>query len=318
MSAQTIKAVRFHNFGPPTVSVVDSVPCPSGPGEGQVLVRVRAAGVNPFDTAMRAGLLQNRVPISLPAIPGVELAGTIEEVGPDVTTFAKGQAIYSNTVGNLGNGSNAEYIVLPVNTVSLMPVNLSFDEAASVAHGARTAWSGLFEYGDLQAGQRVLVQGGSGGVGMYAVQLAHLKGAYVIATTSTKNLEFVRELGADEVIDYTQTNFEQVVHEVDMVYDSVGGEVLERSWQTLKRGGILISAVGFPSEETANKFGVRTARVMFPKDLPSILQQVTTLIETGKLKCHIREIFSMEQAPQAHTLCETRHGRGRIILHIAD
>jgi len=209
-------------------------------------------------------------------------------------------------------------LLLPINTISPMPRNLSFDEAASVAHGARTAWSGLFEYGDLQPGQRVLVQGGSGGVGMYAVQFAHLKGAYVIATTSTKNVEFVRELGADEVIDYTQTNFEDVVHGVDMVYDSVGGEVLDRSWQTLKSGGFLISAVGFPSEETAKNFGVRTARVMFPKDLLFILEQVTTLVETGKVKCHIREIFSMDQASQAHALCETRHGRGRIILHIAD
>ena len=318
MSTQTIKAVRFHNFGAPTVLVVDSIPYPSAPEEEQVLVRVRAAGINPFDTAMRAGFLQNRVPITLPAIPGVELSGTIEEVGQGVTMFVKGQSIYSNAVGNLGNGSNAEYIVLPVNTISPMPGNLSFDEAASVAHGARTAWSGLFEYGDLQPGQRVLVQGGSGGVGMYAVQLAHLKGAHVIATTSTKNVEFVRELGADEVIDYTQSNFEEVVKEVDMVYDSVGGEVMDRSWQTLKPGGILISAVGFPSDETANQFGVRTARVMFPKDLLSILQQVTTLIETGQVKCHIREIFSMGQAPQAHTLCETRHGRSRIILHIAN
>jgi NADPH:quinone reductase-like Zn-dependent oxidoreductase len=318
MSTEIIKAVRFHNFGAPNVLAVDSIPRPSSPGEGQVLVRVRAAGVNPFDTGMRAGLLQNRIPITLPAIPGVELSGTIEEVGQNVTAFTKGQAVYSNTVGNLGNGSNTEYILLPINTISPMPRNLSFDEAASVAHGARTAWSGLFEYGDLQPGQRVLVQGGSGGVGMYAVQLAHLKGGYVIATTSTKNIEFVRELGADEVIDYTQTNFEDAVNDVDMVYDSVGGEVLDRSWQTLKPGGFLISAVGFPSEETAKNFGVRTARVMFPKDLPSILEQVTTLIESGKLKCHIREIFSMEQAPQAHTLCETRHGRGRIILHIAD
>jgi len=318
MSTETIKAVRFHSFGPPDVLVVNSIPRPPSPGEGQVLVHVRAAGVNPFDTAMRAGLLQNRVPITLPATPGVELAGTIEEVGPNVTTFAVGEAIYSNTLSNLGNGSNAEFVLLPINTVSLMPRNLTFNEAASVAHGARTAWSGLFEYGDLQPGQRVLVQGGSGGVGMYAVQFAHLKGAYVIATTSTKSMDFVSELGADEVIDYTQTNFEDVINGVDMVYDSVGGEVLDRSWQTLKSGGFLISAVGFPSEETARNFGVRTARVMFPKDLLSILEQVTTLIEAGKVKCHIREIFSMEQASQAHTLCETRHGRGRIILHISD
>src|SRR6185295_11144658 len=142
-----------------------------------------AAGINPFDAGMRAGLLQSRVPITLPAIPGVELSGTIEQIGADVTAFEKGQAVYSNTVGNLGNGSNVEYMLLPVNTVFPMPRNLSFDEAATVAHGARTAWSGLFEYGDLQPGQRLFVQGGTGGVGMYVVQLAHLKGAHVITTT---------------------------------------------------------------------------------------------------------------------------------------
>jgi len=140
----------------------------------------------------------------------------------------------------------------------------------------------------------------------------------VITTTSTKNVEFARELGADEVIDYTQTKFEEVVKDVDMVYDNLGGEIMEREWQTLKPGGMLVSAIGFPSEETANKFSVRSARVMFPKDLPAILTQVTELIEAGKLKPHIRKIFTMEQAPEAHILCETRHGRGRIILHIAD
>ncbi len=318
MSTEMMRAVRFHSFGPPEVLVVDSIPRPPSPGEGQVLVHVRAAGVNPFDVGLRAGLLQNRVPITLPGIPGVELSGTIEEVGPGVTSLVKGQAIYSNTVGNIGNGSSVEYMLLPINTVFPMPHNLDFDHAASVAHGARTAWSGLFEYADLQPGQRLFVQGGTGGVGMYVVQLAHLKGAHVITTTSTANVEFAHALGADEVIDYTQTKFDEVVKDVDMVYDNLGGEIMERSWQTLKRGGTLISATGFPSEETANKFGVRSARVMFPKDLPAILEQVTTLVEAGKLKPHIRKTFSMEQAAQAHALCETRHGRGRIVLHIAD
>jgi NADPH:quinone reductase-like Zn-dependent oxidoreductase len=282
------------------------------------LVRVRAAGVNPIDTAIRAGLVQSRVPVTLPAIPGVELSGTIEEVGPDVTTFVPGRAIYSNCVRNLGNGSTVEYMLLPVDTVFPMPRNLNFDQAATVAHSARTAWSGLFDYSNLQPGQRLLVQGGSGGVGMYAVQLAHLKGAYVITTTSKQNIEFVRELGADEVIDYTETNFEDVVKDVDMVYDCVGGQVMENSWQVLKRGGTLVSAVGFPSEETANKFGVGAARVMFPKDLQSILLQVTNLVEEGKLKPHIRKMFYMEEAAEAHALCESKQGRGRIIIHIAD
>lgn len=318
MSTEMMRAVRFHRFGPPEVMVVDSIPRPLSPGTGQVLVRVRAAGVNPIDTAIRGGLVQNRVPVTLPAIPGVELSGTIEEVAPDITTFVPGQAIYSNCISNLGNGSSVEYMLLPVNTVFPMPRNLSFDEAATVAHGARTAWSGLFEYGNLQARQRILVQGGSGGVGMYAVQLAHLKGAYVITTTSAQNFDFVRELGADEVIDYTTTNFEDILKDIDMVFDCVGGKVMDDSWQVLKRGGTLVSAVGFPSEETANKFGVGAARVMFPQDLQSIILQVTSLMEEGKLKPHIRKTFYMDEMAEAHALCESKQGRGRIIIHIAD
>jgi len=312
-----MRAIRFHSFGPPEVLIVDSIPRPSSPGEGQVLVRVRAAGVNPFDAAMRAGLLQQRLAITLPAIPGVELSGTVEEVGPGVT-FARGRAVYANTLANIGNGSNAEYVLLPVHTVAPMPRNIDFDQAASTTHGARTAWTGLFELGDLQPGQRVLVQGGAGGVGMYVTQLAHLKGAHVITTTSGKNAKFVRSIGADEVIDYHQTNFEDVVKDVDMVYDTVGGDVMERSWQTLKPGGILISSVGFPAEETAKQLGVRCARVMFPKDLEHILNEVTTLVETGELKPQVREVFPMDKVAEAHALCETRHGRGRIVLHIAD
>ena len=153
---------------------------------------------------------------------------------------------------------------------------------------------------------------------MYVIQLAHLKGAHVLTTTSRANFEFVRTLGADEVIDYTETKFEDVVKDVDMVYDNVGGETMERSWQTLKRGGILVSAIGFPSEETANTLGVRCARVMLPKDIKYILSEVTNLVEAGNLKPHIRKLFPMKQAAQAHVLCETRHGRGRIVLHIAD
>ena len=145
MSTQMMRAIRFHSFGPPEVLIVDSIPRPSSPGEGQVLVRVRAAGVNPFDAAMRAGLLQQRLAITLPAIPGVELSGTVEEVGPGVT-FARGRAVYANTLANIGNGSNAEYVLLPVHTVAPMPRNIDFDQAASTTHGARTAWTGRSTY----------------------------------------------------------------------------------------------------------------------------------------------------------------------------
>jgi len=318
MTPSTMRAVRFHEFGPPQVMVVEEIPRPSSPGPGQVLVKVRSSGVNHIDVALRSGQIQARLPIELPAIPGVELSGIVEAVGADVTHVLPGQAVYSNAIGNIGNGSSAEYILMPATTVWPMPGNLTFDEAASVPHGARTAWSGLFTNGDLQPGQRVLVQGGAGGVGMYAVQLAHLTGAYVIATTSTSNVDFVRDLGADEVIDYTQTAAEDLVDGVDLVFDCVGGPVMDRSWQTLRPGGMLCTAIGFPTEEEATIRGVRASRAGLVPDLLLILERITQMIEAGELRIHVREIFPMEEIAAAHAMCASWHGRGRIVLHIAD
>lgn len=261
--------------------------------------------------------MHSMLPMSFPATPGVEMAGVVEEVGPGVTNVKKGQAVYGNLLYDIGRGSYAEYMLANAATIVPMPKNLDYDQSATVLHGARTAWSGLFELGDLQAGQRVLIHGAAGGVGIYAVQLAHWKGAHVIATTSTNNVDFVRALGADEVIDYTQTRFEDVVKEIDLVFDGVGGETLERSWHTLKRGGMLVSSIGTPSEATAAQHGVRCAQIGFPKDLANILTQVTALVEAGKLKPFIRKVYTMDEAVHAHLHSETRRGRGRIVLRIA-
>ena len=318
MATPMMRAARFHRYGSAEELVIEEIPRPGSPTEKQVLVKVHATGVNPIDVAVRGGHVHNRLPISFPAIPGVELSGTVEEVGPEVTRFKKGDAVYGNNLFNIGNGTLVEYILMPEQTLAPMPRNLDFDHAATVAHGARTAWTGLFELGDLQAGQRILIHGGAGGVGMYAVQLAHWKGAYVIATSSKHNHEFLHSLGADEVIEYTQTKFEDVVHDVDMVFDLVGGDTMERSWQVLKKGGILVSATGFPTKEAAEQHGVRSDRVMYPKDLQYILTQVTALVEAGQLKPFIRKIFTLEEATHAHLMTETRRGRGRVVIHIAD
>ncbi|MBI5652709.1 MAG: NADP-dependent oxidoreductase [Chloroflexi bacterium] len=317
MAQQTMRAIRLHKYAQAQELVLENIPRPEKPGEGQALVRVHAAGVNPIDTALRAGYMQNLIPISFPATLGIEMAGVVEEVGPGVTNLKKGQAVYGNLLYDIGRGSYAEYMLANANTIVPMPKNLDYDHAATVLHGARTAWSGLFELGDLQAGQRVLIHGAAGGVGIYAVQLAHWKGAYVIATTSTQNVEFVRSLGADEVIDYTKTKFEHTVHDVDLVFDGVGGETLEESWHTLKRGGMLVSTIGTPSEEKAAQHGVRCAQVGFPKDLANILSQVTALVEAGKLKPFVRKVYTMDEAVHAHLHSETRRGRGRIVLRIA-
>ncbi len=225
MSIPTTQAIRVHAYGGPEQLKLEQLPRPV-PQAGEVLVHVHAAGVNPIDWKLRAGFLKDFFPQSFPHIPGRDLAGIVEEVGPGVTTFQKGQAVF----GQSANGSYTEYAVASVQTLALKPETISFDEAATIPVGATTAWQGLFDHGQLQSGQRVLILGAAGGVGLFAVQLARWKGAQVIGTASTANLDFVRSLGAETVIDYTTTAVERAVHDVDLVLDTVGGEALATVW----------------------------------------------------------------------------------------
>src|SRR5512142_242796 len=223
MSHPNMQAVRYHDYGGPQMLVVEQVPRPQ-PQPDQVLLRVLAAGVNPFDWKLRSGWLKEYVPLSLPYTPGVEGAGIVEAVGEDVTAIKPGQAVYG-----ILSGSYAEYAIAGAGDIQPKPAHLTFEEAAGVAHGALTAWQALIEDAKVEAGHKVLIHGGAGGVGVYAVQLACWRGAHVIATTSARNAEFVRSLGAEEVIDYNATRFETVVKDVDAVIDTVGDEVVERS-----------------------------------------------------------------------------------------
>jgi len=303
-------AVRFHDYGPPSVLVVETVVRPE-PKEGEVLLRVRAAGVNAIDWKFRAGYLKDFMPLELPHILGFDVAGTVEAVGAGVSDFAPGDEVFGR-----GAGTYAEYAVAPVASLARKPANLSFDEAATLAVGGITAWVGLFDTASLEAGQRLLVQGGAGGVGGLAVQLARWKGAPVIATTSTGNVDYVRSLGADEVIDYTTTTFEDAGDDVDVVLDTVGGKVTDRSWKVLKPGGILVVVAGMPEPEKAAAHGVRTSGVQSPQDSRPVLQELATLIEAGSLVAQVGQVFPLSDAAAAHAVAETGHGRGRIVLRI--
>lgn len=318
MGDDTMRAVRFHAYGGPEELVIEQVSRPQAEA-GEVLVRVYASGVNPIDWKIRRGLLKNIMVQSLPITPGSEFAGTIEMLGPSVAAFEEGQAVY----GRGGRGTYAEYVVAAADSVSPKPRNISFDQAASVPVGARTAWIALFNLANLQAGQLVLVHGASGGVGNYVVQLARSKGAHVIGTTSIDNLNFVRSLGAETVIDYNATLFEDVVRDVDVVVDTVGGRTQDRSWPVIKPGGILIAVGRPPEEETAAHYGVRTASTLVDQRTPLLtstepLQEITNLIEAGILTPQLGKIFPLESAGQAQALSETGHGRGRIVLNIAN
>jgi len=309
----TMRAIQVRTYGDATQLHLEKISQPV-PGEGEVLVRVHAAGVNPLDWKIRSGLMKSFMPSTFPYVPGFELAGVVERVGPGVTTFRPGQAVFGHTRA----GTYAEYSIVPAQTLAPKPTVLSFDEAATVPIGVLTAWQALFDQGQLQAGQRVLILGGSGGVGIFAVQFAHSKGAQVITTTSTSNVAFLQALGADEVIDYTQRRVKDEVQDVDLVFDTVGGEATASALAMLKRGGKLITIVGQPDEAQAQTLGVRTS--FFSAQLgetATLLNTFSHLIDEGQLHTSIAATFALSEASKAHELSQSGHGRGRIILHIA-
>src|SRR6476646_6151408 len=224
--SQTMKAIRIHEYGGPEVLKYEDARRPQ-PQAGEVLIRVHAAGVNPVDSAIRTGHVQEIFPVSFPWIPGWDLSGVVEELGADVTKFNKGDEVFAIPDATR-NGTYAEYIVARESEVALKPKSLHHIRAAGVPVAAITAWNALFDSAQLRRGQRVLIHGGAGGVGHFAVQLAKRKGAHVIATASARNHELVYELGADEAIDYQTQKFEDVARNIDIVIDPIGGETQER------------------------------------------------------------------------------------------
>lgn len=321
MTRQTMQAIRVHQYGGPEQLKLEQIPRPE-PQAGEVLIQVHAAGVLPSDWKVRQGLFQAWFPIQFPYIPGSAVAGVVEAVGPGVTTFQPGQAVF----GRGTNGAYAEYTTTAVappaltpktfSLLALKPETLSFDEAATVSGGATTAWAALFGDGALQAGQRVLIHGAAGGVGSFAVQFARWKGAQVIGTVSTANVEFVRSLGAETVIDYTATPFEQVIQDVDLVLDTIGGETLRRSMEVVKPGGALVSLLEQPSPELAQERDIRALKnAVTPTG--EHLRMIAWLIGGGQVRATVGQTFPLHLARQAHELSQTGHGRGRIVLQIA-
>ncbi|GHO48079.1 NADP-dependent oxidoreductase [Ktedonospora formicarum] len=309
MTNSTMQAVRVYSYGGPEQLKLEQVPRPEA-GEGEVLLRIHAVGVVPADWKIREGMFQSFYTPQFPYIPGSILAGTVEAVGPGVTAFKPGDAVF----GQSEHGAYAEYATSKVSTLALKPEALSFDEGATIAGGATTAWQALFERGQLQAGQSVLIHGAAGGVGLFAVQFAHWKGARVYATASTSNIDFVRSLGADEVIDYTTTPFEQVVRDLDLVFDTIGGDTLERSFDTLKRGGQLISINAEPSSEKASARGIQAG--FFSGNTTSAnLSEIASLIAEGHVRAFAGRVFPLAEVHAAHELSQHGHGRARIVLH---
>jgi NADPH:quinone reductase-like Zn-dependent oxidoreductase len=306
---EIMKAVQIARYGSEEVLELVEVEKPQ-PGAGEVLVKVKAAAVNPVDWKIRDGSGE-MFGLKLPLILGCEVAGTVEAVGDQVKDFAVGDDVY----GFLGeySGGYAEYVAAPASEFVRKPKQIDFDTAAAVPVAALTAWQGIFDHGKLTSGQRILITGASGAVGSMAVQLAKNKGAHVIGTGSGRNEEFVRKLGADEFIDYTKAKFEDEVSGVDVVFDTVGGDTQERAFQTLKRGGVLVSTVSPPSADKAKEFGVTAAMVAVTPN-PDQLTEINRLLASGKLKARVATVLPLAEVKKAHQLSASGHADGKIIL----
>jgi len=308
-----MKAVVAHEYGAPEVLKFEEVPRPE-PKEDEVLVRVIASGVNPADPLTLSGKYAREFGTHLPLIPGYDIAGIVEKTGAKVTNLKAGDAVYGYpTFG----GGWAEYITVKQWEVAAKPKTLNFAEAAAVPMGALTAWQALVDTARLHPGQTILVHGGSGGVGSFAVQIAKARGARVIATASTANQDLLMQLGADVAIDYTKTRFEGVAKDLDAVLDPVGKETLARSYGVVKKGGIVMSLVARPDPVELEKRGIRGAAISVHADAED-LAEIARLIDAGKIKPVVTEVLPLSEAIAAQRQAETHHTRGKLVLRIAD
>jgi NADPH:quinone reductase-like Zn-dependent oxidoreductase len=316
MAQQTrplMMAWRVHEYGAPDVMKFDRVPRPE-PGSGEVLVKVEAAGVGPWDGWIRAG--QGAAPQPLPLTLGSDLAGEVVAVGPGVSHPRVGDQVYGVTNPDF-IGAYAEYALASAAMVASKPVSLSYTEAASVPVVAVTAQQALFEHAQLKKGQTVLIHGAAGNVGAYAVQFAHRASLRVIATAGHDDAAFVRDLGADAVIDYRTEKFEDKVRDADAVIDLVGGEIQRRSFQVLRRGGKLISLVSDPDQDLARRHGVEAAFFLV-KVTTEALAEIGGLIDGGELRARVGAVLRLADAREAHLMLEglRPHPKGKIVLAV--
>jgi NADPH:quinone reductase-like Zn-dependent oxidoreductase len=314
----TMQAVRLHEYGGPDKLKLESAPTPRA-GKGEVLVRVKYASVNPVDWKLREGHGGEWWPLKFPAVLGLDVAGEIVQVGEGVEGLACGDLV-SGYLGRTPDaardrGGYAEYVAVDARGTVRKPANIDEQQAAAFPLVGVTAWAALVDLGALQQGERVLIHGGAGGVGSMAVQIAKARGAYVIATASARNHDFVASLGADEVIDYRSVKFEEAVKDVDLVLDTVGADTTARSPQVLRDGGRLVSIAGMPPPECGK-------RIQCPQDGGDpdggrhALQALAKLIEAGKLKINVDEVFSLGQAGAAQERNREGHTRGKIVIQV--
>ena len=310
-----MKATVIHEFGGPEVMKYQDVPRPE-PKEDEILIRVIAAAVNPVDAMIRAGGMKRFLGEKLPLIPGMDVAGVVEKIGTKITKFKVGDPVYAY-LSFEEQGGYAEFAIAKENETALKPKSISFAAAAAVPLAATTAWQALVDTAKIDNGQTVLIHGGSGGVGHFAIQIAKARGAKVIATASTPSQNVMKELGADQTIDYTTTKFEDVVRDVDVVLDAVRGDALTRSYGVVKKGGMVVSITGQPDQAECEKREIRCVSLMAHPDA-KVLEDLARLIDDKKIKPIVSQEMPLKDAAIAHEQIATRHTRGKIVLKVAD
>src|SRR6059058_4915976 len=308
----TMKAIVVHEYDGPEVLKYEDAPRPE-PKDNEVLVRMIAAGVNPVDALIRSGKYAKFFGTTLPLIPGYDIAGVVEKAGAKVTKLKVGDPIYAYV---MWGGGYAGYAVATEGEAAAKPKSITFVEAAGVPLAALTAWQALIDAGKLSAGQTVLIHGGSGGVGSFAIQIAKARGAKVIATASTPNQGLLKQLGADVAIDYTKTKFEDIPKDVDVVLDSVGKDTLARSYGVVKKGGFIVTLVARIDQAELDKHGIRGAPLSVKPD-SSELAEIGKLIDEKKIKVIVSETFPLSEARKAQEQAATGHTRGKIVLKVA-
>ncbi len=308
----TMKAIRIHSYGGTEVLTYEDIPIPQIT-EDEMLVRVYAAGINPVDWKVRQGYLKDFLSHSLPFVPGWDVAGVVDQTGPKVSAFSRGHGVYAFI--DLGrNGGYAEFCVVKPSEAAFKPQTLDYTQAAAVPLAALTAWQALFDLANLQSGQKVLIHGAAGGVGHFAVQFAKWAGAHIVGTASRTNHEFLLQIGAHECIDYNTTRFEKVAHDIDVVLDTISGETRERSWQVLKKGGILVTTLPpLPPEKTIDAYGVKAAAMLVQPNSAQ-LGEIAELIDSGHVIPHVQTVLPLQDAARGHALSEAGHVRGKIVL----
>jgi NADPH:quinone reductase-like Zn-dependent oxidoreductase len=311
----TMKAVVVNEYGGPEVLKYQDAPRPE-PKEDEILVHVIAAAVNPVDSYVRQGMFAKRGLDNRPAIIGYDISGVVEKTGAKITKFKKGDAVYCY-LSVMRGGGYAEFAIAKESETALKAKNINFEDAAAVPLAATTAWQALIDTAKIDKGQTVLIHGGSGGVGSFAIQIAKARGAKVIATASTAHQDLLKHIGVDQAIDYTKQKFEDVVKDVDVVLNCVRADALARSYGVVKKGGVIVSITDEPDQTECAKHGIRGSRLGAHPDA-NVLEELTKLIEAGKMKPIVSQTLPLADASKAHQQIETHHTLGKIVLKVAE